>query len=126
MPAAAAALLARGRVTSPAPLREGTWQAKSGASGGTAAFLAGRFGPKPVRVRLVPGDGRQPEIGALVYAGPEERDARRAIGVIESRPSGGLPGGMAILAHLPRRADGLVFIREAPDLAVAATVARKR
>lgn len=126
LPASTAALVARGRVTSPAPVRTGQWRARAGSTPLSPGFLDGRFGPTPIRVRLVLGDGRRPEIGALVYGGPDERDPRRAVGVIESWPQGGLPGGIATLAHLPKRADGLVFVREEPDLALAAEIAKKR
>jgi len=120
----AAAEIARERAALGADLADEGWMPppKSAGTGGPPSWLAGRFGDKPLIVRLSSTDGRVFEPGALLFARSDVSQARQAIGVVFAGATPGETGGVAVLADPAPPAEALLFVREGGGLYTARIV----
>jgi sarcosine oxidase subunit alpha len=120
----AAADIARERTALGADLVDEGWMPPALAAQGDTppAWLAGRFGDRPVKARLSSTDGRVFEPGALLFARSDVADARQAIGAVFASTAPGETGGFAVLADPPPPLEALLFVREGGGLYTARVV----
>ncbi len=85
------------------------------------AWLAGRFGDKPLVWAVSAADARSFGPGCLVFENSHTSDPRQAVGVIYAPPRGRNNGGIALIAT---GIEGSVFVRDA-GTAVAATLVER-
>ncbi|MEQ1902191.1 MAG: hypothetical protein ABL866_15835, partial [Devosia sp.] len=66
---------------------------------GLPAYLAGRFGPDPVRAVIAVDNRRRFETGALIYSNLDQEDPSQALGVVIGPAPEGRNGGVALLSR---------------------------
>jgi sarcosine oxidase subunit alpha len=75
-------------------------------------YLAGRFGAKTSTWVVSPADGRDFDIGCLVFPDADKTDPTQAIGVVFASAPAGRKGGLAVLGKWPVQDGETVFVRD--------------
>lgn len=88
------------------------------------AYLAGRFGPRPLICRLGSPEARRFEVGQLIHREAVLGEPETAIGVVIAGASATEQGGWALIGAPPEGSEVLVFVRDGATPQAARVLAR--